>query len=273
MEWKNVYRGFFMGISDIVPGVSGGTIAVLLGIYDRLIEAINGLFSKDWKKHLQFLLPLIIGAGVAIFSLSHVMDWLLTNYNRPTFYFFMGLILGSLPYLFREANFEKHIENKKNIVFLLLGIILLNLLPLDPTGGAAITERSFGMYVLLFLSGILASAAMILPGISGSFVLLVIGMYHTIIYALTIVEIPVILVVAAGIAIGILTMSKIIHYFLTNYWVETYTFIIGLVIGSVILIGRKAGYANSLGEFILSLFILFLGLFIALFLAAAKVTD
>mgnify|MGYP001164610794 FL=1 len=273
MEWKNVYRGLFMGISDIVPGVSGGTIAVLLGIYDRLIEAITGLFSKDWKKHLQFLIPLVIGAGIAIFSLSHVMDWLLTNYNRATFYFFIGLIIGTLPYLFRESELQENLENKKYVAILIVGIILINLLPLDPTGGSAITERNFGIYVLLFLSGILASAAMILPGISGSFVLLVIGMYHTIIYALTIIDMPVILVVAAGIAIGILTTSKIIHYFLTNYRLETYSLIIGLVVGSVILIGRKAGYATTVGEFILSIVTLFVGLFIALFLAAVKVSD
>ena len=77
MEWKNIYRGMMMGISDVVPGVSGGTIAVILGIYDRLIAAINGIFSKEWKKHLQFLVPLVIGVGLAIFSFSHLMKWLL----------------------------------------------------------------------------------------------------------------------------------------------------------------------------------------------------
>src|SRR5699024_12257851 len=81
MKWRNVYRGFFIGTSDIVPGVSGGTIAVLLGIYDQLIAAITGLFSKEWKKHIGFLLPLVIGAGLAIFSFSHLMEWLLTYHG------------------------------------------------------------------------------------------------------------------------------------------------------------------------------------------------
>src|SRR5699024_11762640 len=80
-------------------GVSGGTIAVLLGIYDRLIASINGLFSKEWKRHLGFLIPLGIGAGLALFSLSHLMEWLIDTYPVPTFYTFIGLIVGVLPFL------------------------------------------------------------------------------------------------------------------------------------------------------------------------------
>ena len=79
MEWKNIYRGLLMGASDVIPGVSGGTIALLLGIYDRLIEAINGLFSREWKKHLNFLVPLGIGVAIAIFSLAKLIVWLQNN--------------------------------------------------------------------------------------------------------------------------------------------------------------------------------------------------
>src|SRR5690625_5504478 len=102
MNWKNIYRGFFMGMSDIVPGVSGGTIAVLLGIYDRLIASINGLFSKEWKRHLGFLIPLGIGAGLALFSLSHLMEWLIDTYPVLTFYTYISLFIFVLSYLFYE---------------------------------------------------------------------------------------------------------------------------------------------------------------------------
>src|SRR5690625_6399571 len=88
VEWNNIYCGMAMGISDVVPGVSGGTIAVILGIYDQLIAAINGLFTRKWKSHLSFLVPLAIGMGLAIFTFSRVMNWLLKYHEQLTYYFF-----------------------------------------------------------------------------------------------------------------------------------------------------------------------------------------
>lgn len=251
-----------MGISDIVPGVSGGTIAVLLGIYDRFIAAINGIFSREWKKHLGFLLPLGVGVALAIFSFSRVMDWLLEYYNRPTFYFFIGLIIGVLPFLFRESK-AKQTFKWQHIVLLIIGAIAISLLPVNPDNGVIIEQRSFSTYVLLFFSGILASAAMILPGISGSFVLLVIGVYHTVIRAVSELELTVIIVVGIGIAAGIITMSKIIHYFLEHFRTATFSLIIGLVIGSVFLIFRQAGWVESTSELILCTVVFIIGLLIA----------
>lgn len=248
MEWKNIYRGMIMGISDVVPGVSGGTIAVILGIYDRLIAAINGLFSKEWKKHVMFLLPLGIGIGTAIFLFSHLMDWLLTYHERPTFYFFLGLIIGVLPFLFRESE-AKTTFRTYHYLLLLVAIALITLLPTNISESAVIEERTLAIYGLLFVSGIVASAAMILPGISGSFILLVLGVYQTVIFSVKTLDIKVIIVVAIGIFIGIILMSKIIHYFLTHFHTATFAFIIGLVIGSVFLI--FPGWAENMGELLL----------------------
>src|SRR5690625_7548501 len=99
MEWRNIYRGLIMGASDVIPGVSGGTIAVLLGIYDRLIAAINGLFSKHWKQYLSFLIPLAIGVATAIFTLARLMKWLLANYQQQTYFFYFGLMISIILYL------------------------------------------------------------------------------------------------------------------------------------------------------------------------------
>src|SRR5690625_468373 len=103
MEWKKLYRGVIMGVVEVVPGVSSGTFAVLLGIYDRLIASINGLTTRNWKKSIGFLVPLVIGKGIGLFSFSHLMRWLLDNHMQPTYYYFIGLILGILPFLFRES--------------------------------------------------------------------------------------------------------------------------------------------------------------------------
>src|SRR5699024_12193684 len=116
MEWKNIYRGMAMGVSDIVPGVSGGTIAVILGIYDQFIASINGLFSKDWKRHLAFLIPLALGMGTAIVLFSHVMKWLLNHHDKVTFYFFIGLIVGIL----RSEEHTSELQSRFDLVCRLL---------------------------------------------------------------------------------------------------------------------------------------------------------
>src|SRR5699024_9229030 len=196
-----------MGISDVVPGVSGGTIAVLLGFYDQLIASINGVFTKDWKKNIGFLIPVVIGMGVAIYSLSHLMKWLLAYHSQPTYYFFVGLIIGILPYLFRESD-AKNTFQWHHYVLLLIGISLILAIPANPSESAIITDRSFQTLMLLFFSGFTASAAMILPGISGSFVLLVIGVYSTIMHAVSTLDLQIIVIVGTGIALGIIFMSK-----------------------------------------------------------------
>ncbi|HLR43049.1 MAG TPA: DUF368 domain-containing protein [Pseudogracilibacillus sp.] len=267
MNWKNIYRGMAMGISDVVPGVSGGTIAVILGFYDQLIAAINGVFSRDWKKHITFLIPIAIGMGSAIIIFSRVMKWLLAYYSQPTYFFFIGLIIGILPYLFRESD-AKNSFRWHHYVLLLLGVVLILLLPIDPSEGAVIENKTFNTYVLLFFSGMIASAAMILPGISGSLVLLVIGVYATVIHAVTIFEIDVILIVGTGIAIGMITMSKIIHYFLQHYRIATFALIIGLVIGSVFVI--FPGWAATGGMMLACILVFFIGLLTAYILGKVE---
>lgn len=263
-----------MGASDVVPGVSGGTIAVLLGIYDQLIAAINGLFSREWKKHVSFLLPLGIGIVVAIFTLARLMNWLLKVYPGPTYFMFLGLIVGVLPYLFREVdakvNFKLH-----HIIILLISIFLVGLLALlNDEEGAVIVGRSLSIYLLFFFSGFLGSAAMILPGISGSFILLVIGVFPTIMHALTYFEFDVILITGAGIGIGIITMSKVIHYFLTHYQFGTFAVIIGMVIGSIYVIFDKAGgWPQTRPDLLLSVVTFAVGLFIAYVLGKVEYEE
>lgn len=235
MEWRNVFRGMAMGVIEVVPGISSGTVAVLLGIYDRLIAAINGLTTRYWKRHIGFLIPLVIGMGIAIFSFSHVMTWLIENHIQPTYYFFIGLILGVLPFLFRQSK-AKETFKFRHIVLLIIGILIITQMQVAPNEGAIIEERNLSIYVMLFFSGFIGSAIMILPGISGSFVLIVFGVYSTIMEAVTELEMTVILVVGTGIALGILTMSKIIHYFFGRYRSETFALIIGFIIGSVYVI-------------------------------------
>lgn len=268
MEWKNIYRGMAMGASDVIPGVSGGTIAVLLGIYDQLIHAINGIFSKNWRKHLGFLIPLALGVAIAIFTLARVMEWLLKHYPGPTYFFFLGLIIGVIPFLFKEADVKNNFTVNQYII-LIIGAILISLLMfLNDDKEAVIIDRSIFTYSLLFISGFIGSAAMILPGVSGSFVLLVIGVFPTVMSAISNFELSVIIVTGIGILVGIISMSKIVNYFLTHYRSSTFALIIGMVIGSIVVI--FPGWPTNVPLLLLSIFSFATGLLAAFILGRVE---
>lgn len=268
MEWKNLYRGFVMGISDLIPGVSGGTIAVILGIYDRLLTSISGFFSKEWKRHLGFLLPLGLGMLSAILLLSRVIEYLLTNYHEPTQFFFLGLIVGVVPFMIRQADVKQNFKLSHFIV-MIVAIILLAMMAVAKTDrtleiGGALT---FVTIAILFFSGWLASMAMLLPGISGSFVLLVIGVYPVVISALSALDIPIIMIVGAGVVVGFIVSSKGIKYALAHFPHVTYAAIIGLIIGSIFVVfpGVPTG-----GMMIVSILTFLAGLLLVVFLGAGK---
>lgn len=257
-----------MGASDVIPGVSGGTIAVLLGIYDRLIAAINGIFSKDWKRQLGFLIPLVIGVGAAILLLSRLIEWLFEHYAGPTQFFFLGLIIGILPYLFHEAD-AKRAFGTKHYVLLIIGAILVGSLAFIQSGESGVIENmSTSTYILIFFSGMLASSAMILPGISGSFMLLIIGVYPTIIGAISNLQFDIIAVTGVGIVIGILVMSKIINFFLQKFRHATFALIIGMVIGSILVV--YPGFPNANSLLMLSVVTFAVGLFVAYILGRVE---
>lgn len=258
-EWKNIYRGFLIGASDLIPGVSGGTIAVILGIYDRLIEAISGFFSKDWKKHIGFILPLGIGIGVTLLLLSRVIDWLLKNLPQPTFFFFLGLIIGVIPFLLSEVDFRNNFTTSHYVILLISAILIALTAFLKPDEGVTIIETlHIRSAIGLFFAGWLGSMAMLLPGISGSFVLLLIGVYATAINALSTFNLPIIAVIGSGVIVGFIVSSKVIRYLLHHFHTMTYAVIIGLVIGSTVVI--FPGVAENMMLLVLSVATFALGL-------------
>lgn len=271
MEWKNIYRGMMMGASDVIPGVSGGTIAVLLGIYDRLIAAINGLMSRDWKKQLGFLIPLGIGVAAAVLLLAKLIEWLFEHYPGPTQFFFLGLIIGILPYLFHKAEAKQKFKGS-HLLLLLVGVVVVgSMIFLNAGEAAVITTMDTKTYILLFFSGFIASSAMILPGISGSFMLLILGVYPTVIGAISNLHFDIIAVTGLGIVIGLVFMSKIINYFLTHFRTATFALIIGLVIGSIFVV--FPGVPTTTPLFLLSVVTFVAGLFAAYILGRVEYKD
>ncbi len=271
MEWKNIYRGILMGISDLIPGVSGGTIAFILGIYDRLLEAISGFFSRDWKKYLGFLVPLGIGIVITLLLFSRVIEYLLEQHYEATQFFFMGLIIGVIPYIMKQAEVKKNFTARHLIILLVIGAALA-VTAFIPTEEdlAPITSLTLPIFFLLFFSGWLASMAMLLPGISGSFILLLLGVYSTAINALSTLNIPIALTIGAGVIVGFIVSSKAIQYLLEHFTYVTYAAIIGLILGSLFVV--FPGFSADSTTLITSLVTFALGLAFTLLFSSPKKT-
>jgi putative membrane protein len=234
-------KGFAMGLADIVPGVSGGTIAFVTGIYDELLKSISSI-NKEFIKlilsfkfkealdyiNFKFLLSLGIGIASAILLTSRLMHFLLITYPEHTWGLFFGLIIASIIYISRSI--EKPIKVKNISQFVLgtiIGVVLVSLVPVQ-------TENS---YLNIFLSGSIAICAMILPGISGSFILLILGKYAFITGALKAPFVDnhllLILVFCCGCLVGILSFSKLLNFLMQKYHQAMITILTGFMFGSL----------------------------------------
>ncbi|MBA8779700.1 DUF368 domain-containing protein [Staphylococcus schleiferi subsp. coagulans] len=270
---SNIPRGFAMGISDLIPGVSGGTIALLLGIYDDFIASVSGVFSKHFKKSILFLLPIIIGMALAIGILSSVINYLLATHLVPTMFFFFGLILGIIPFLLRISHYKKKYKIQHWVIMgvAIIALALMAFFKGDTSHAApSYIDLSLPMLIKYFIAGVCASSAMLLPGISGSFILLLFGVYSTVTYSISEIvrfnfeALPVILMVGMGIVVGFLIASKVITYLLKHYTYLTYAAILGLVIGS--LFSVFPGLPNQGLTWLASIITLLLGFLISFIL-------
>ncbi len=216
MRWSNVFRGLLIGICDLIPGVSGGTVALVLGIYDELLASISGILTKNWRRHIGFLLPLGVGIGGALLAFSRAIAYLLEHHFEPTQMFFMGLIVGVLPMLFRRSDARRTFKAPHLVIFATAAAAVAAMKFINPDPAIEpITKLTGARAVGLFLAGAAGGIAMLMPGISGSFVLLVLGAYPTAIFALATLHIPLIVTIGAGVVAGLIVGSKLIRYVLT----------------------------------------------------------
>ena len=231
------FKGVFMGIADAMPGISGGTIALLLGIYEELIESISelkiSLFSKlinkgfksFWEKlNGNFLLVLVSGIGISLISFVKISASFLESFPLFIWSFFLGLIFATVHVIYKLINQWRNL----NFFFLIISIIFSIFLSSFSTYD---TDEISLLYILF--SGIIASSAMILPGISGSLILVILGVYAYLIKALDNLELIIIFTFISGAIIGLLGFSKILKYLFNNHRDATYTIMLGLVIGSI----------------------------------------
>lgn len=240
-------KGVCMGAADVIPGVSGGTIAFITGIYDQLVGSIASINAeafrlllkgqfKDFWRHINggFLLSLIAGIGISVITLAGLMQMLLTSYPIQTWAFFFGLIVASSIFILRGISGWHLREYIMVILGVLLGATVCTLSP---------TQTPDGLW-FIFLSGALAICAMILPGISGSFILLILGKYQYIMGCISNVvsgveagrNLLILGVFAAGALVGIIGFSKLLHWLLARWNKEVLIIMAGFIIGSLVKI-------------------------------------
>ena len=248
-------KGFAMGAANVIPGVSGGTIALLTGIFNELIGALNALLTpKAWKLlfkgsfrefweyiHGTFLLWLGAGVVASVFSLAKLMEYVLSHHPVQTWAFFFGLILISAVFMLADLKGKKAMD----VLWLAIGAAM----------GAAICLLSPSTTPdapwFIAICGAIAICTMILPGISGSFILVLLGKYDYIMGAVSNLDIPVLAVFAVGCVVGIVAFSKILHWLIAHFEKQTLLVLIGFTVGSLVKVwpwADKAAYqaANAL---------------------------
>ena len=222
---KNIISGVIIGASMLLPGVSGGTTAILLGIYDRLISALSGIFRAPLKNVL-FLSEAALGGAVGVLLLAKVMLGLTECFYFPMRYLFMGLILGSVPLLVKSSGITK--RKLHALLFAPLGVLAalgIGFIPPAAQGGAGALK--------LLLCGLLIAVALILPGISTSHLLLSLGMYEQVLDAATRLDIAFLSMLLAGTLMGVFLTARLLEWAMKSFRSECYMLITGFVIASV----------------------------------------
>ncbi|MCQ2133557.1 MAG: DUF368 domain-containing protein [Bacteroidales bacterium] len=231
-------KGFGMGAANVIPGVSGGTIALLTGIFGRIIECLNSLMEiETWKLILKgqwkefwkkvdgrFLVALFIGVVASIFSLARLMEYVLNYYPVQTWAFFFGMIAASGVVMLMGIKGWKAVDVLWAVLGLVLGVLICTLSP---------TTTPDDLWFIAII-GAIAICTMILPGVSGSFILLIFGKYEYIMNAVNEMNIPVLIALVIGCGVGILAFSKFLHWLLARFERQTMLVLLGFVIGSLV---------------------------------------
>ncbi len=247
---KSVLKGMVIGIANIIPGVSGGTMMVSMGIYDRLIHCITHLF-KEFKKSVLFLLPIAAGMLIAIVASSFGLEWLFEKYPIQTNLLFVGLILGGLPAIWKKVKGNK-ISAGHMIAALLFFVLVVAFASMGNGEERAAADLSLNVVnvLKLFAVGIIASATMVIPGVSGSMVLMLMGFYHPVLDAITdffsalagfdmqgiLAGCGVLIPFGLGVVAGIFAIAKLVEVIFEKFPLYAYWAIIGLIVSSPVAI-------------------------------------
>lgn len=265
--FMDIIKGILIGIANIIPGVSGGTMAVSLGIYDKLISSVSNLL-KDWKKSLVTLLPIILGCGIGIVGFTYAIEYLLSHHTFVTCMAFVGLILGGIPIL--SISLKKELAKTSSkigisgiLAFIFLFAVAVFLPMMNAEDEVLKTFHATpGVMAALFFVGIIASATMVIPGVSGSLVMMILGYYYGIINTIKsfldalkafdmaglIHGFALLMPFGIGVLLGIFLIAKLITFLFEKFGIQTYCAILGLIIASPFAIFYNTGALKQISS-------------------------
>ncbi len=254
----NIIKGVFIGAGAIVPGVSSGVLCVIFGIYEKLLDAVLNFF-KDIKQNTKFLFPIVLGVGIGVLLFSNILNYLLYEFPVQTKSIFIGLIMGTIPSLIREAN-EKEKFKPQNVIYLLIAlaigtvtVLLENTIHITNSG-----EDINSMY--LIICGAIMSLGIVVPGVSSTIILMLLGVYAIYLQSIANVYLPVLVPMGIGLILGSILVMKLTKRLLERHYAKTFYSIIGFTIGSIFVL-MPQGMTGT--EYILSILCVILGIYIS----------
>ena len=263
-----VIKGMIIGLANVIPGVSGGTLMITLGIYEQVIDTISHI-RTNLKNNLKFIIPLVIGIGLSLLLFSKIIGMSLEHFPLATTLFFLGLIIGGIPLLIKNINKNKDAKKISNYVIAFISFAFIILFAMLKSGSDVnLSNVSFLNMIILFMVGIIASATMVIPGISGSFVLMLLGYYKPIIdtvrgltnFNLLFHNVLILGIFGIGVLLGIVLVSKLIELLLHKFETKTYYAVLGFVLASCIAIIKPLFYINfSILEMLIGIVLFLIG--------------
>ena len=266
-------KGMILGSAMIIPGVSGGTLAISLGIYEKIINVITRFF-KNFKENIIFIINLGLGILASIVLGALILNYTFEHYPIPTIIFFIGLLIGSIPSLIKRVDLRNTLKIS-NIFYFLLGVSLVLGVYLFKGSSEVTFSNGFNLVqsIKLILVGVVAAATLVIPGISGSFMLMILGYYKPILEVISETikfnnlgnNILILIPFGVGVLLGIIGIAKLIEYLLKNHETKTYYAIIGFLIASIIeIFASLFSYHSTIIQIIISVVLFILGLLLTL---------
>lgn len=250
----DIIKGLCIGAGAILPGISSGVLCVIFGIYEKLLDSILNFF-KDIKKNFKFLFPILIGVFIGIILFSNILKFILYQFPLQTKSIFIGMILGGTTLLIKDIN-KTNKFRRKNIIYIAISLFIgISMVILENKIGGINSLQNVN-YMYLILSGFFMSAGIVIPGVSNTIILMLLGTYNVYLNSLSSLYLPVLIPMAIGVIIGSLIFMKIIKYFLEKYYIQTMYIIIGFTLGSILVLFPSI---STISDFIISLISIIIG--------------